>query len=211
MLHEFDACMRASRKHSIVVSIKDADRGAAPAAHGRGRGRRRPRAARAPHLLGHPVHREPAAPGALRHGAGLRARPGRHPHDALSHAHPGGHGAGHAGRHGGRQQHRDPRRAHRHPARLPRGPAGARRRPHGPVHAHRRLLRQRARSAAAARRAGPDGGLLRPARGSGLGRHQGQAARRPGGLREHARPAAGAGRRRRLPVRRRACWTASRR
>ena len=24
VLHEFDACMRASRKHSIVVSIKDA-------------------------------------------------------------------------------------------------------------------------------------------------------------------------------------------
>ena len=47
VLHEFDACVRGSSKHAIVVSIKDDGRGAQPDPHGRGGRRRQRRAARA--------------------------------------------------------------------------------------------------------------------------------------------------------------------
>jgi trimethylamine:corrinoid methyltransferase-like protein len=75
VLHEFDACMRASEKHAIVVSVKDETeardliRMAEAVAGGASR------AVRPADLLGHPVHREPAPPGALRHGPGLRRWP----------------------------------------------------------------------------------------------------------------------------------------
>ena len=51
------------------------DRGAAADPHGRGGGRRRRGAQGPPDLLGHPLHRQPAPHGAVRHGARLRARP----------------------------------------------------------------------------------------------------------------------------------------
>ena len=60
--------------------------------------------------------------------------------------------------------------------------------PDRPLHAHGLVLRQRAGGPAPARRAGPDGPLLGHARRAGLGRHQGQAAGGAERLREHARP-----------------------
>ena len=203
VLHEFDACMRGSAKHTIVVSIKEdwEARYLIEMARAVAGGSRELYAR--PHVLGDPLHRQPAAPGTLRHGPRLHPGRGRHPADALPHADPRRHGAGHAGRRGGREQHRDPGRRHRRPARPPGRQDHPRRRADGALHAHRRLLRQRARGAPAARRPGPDGALLRPAGRPRLGRHQRQGAGRAVRLREHGRPAARALRRRRLPLRRR--------
>ena len=77
VLHEFDACVRNSAKHSIVVSIKEDWEARSLIEMASGPGRRPRRAAPAADLHRHHLHREPAAPGALRHGPG--ADPGRRP------------------------------------------------------------------------------------------------------------------------------------
>ena len=62
--------------------------GAQPDRDGRGPGRRPRRAAQAADLHRHHLHREPAPPGALRHGPGAHPGRGRHPGELLPHADP---------------------------------------------------------------------------------------------------------------------------
>ena len=78
-------------------------RGAAADPHGRGRRGREQGAQGPPDLLGHPLHREPAPHGTVRHGTGVRARRGGHPDDALPDADPRRDQPGHAGRDGRRR------------------------------------------------------------------------------------------------------------
>ncbi len=75
VLHEFDACVRNSEKHNIVVSIKEdwEARSLIRMAEALAGGTEELKPPADVH--GHHLHREPAAPGALRHGPGAHAAP----------------------------------------------------------------------------------------------------------------------------------------